>query len=109
METKLYLLYNMNLSSSISVLIMCTVSVSAQELNSTLHTTITGVPVAYEGEIVTFTCVTRNSGTIAWTSNDYIGTGGNRLELIAADPPGATRLATTGLANATLISVDTSC
>ena len=97
-----------NSYSSVSVFVVSTVNVSAQELSSTLHTTITGVPVAFEGEIVSFTCETRNSGNLAWSSNDYIGTGGNRLELIAADPQGTSRTVQTGLANATLIRVDQS-
>ena len=81
---------------------------SAQELNSTLHTTTTGVLVAYDGETVIFTCETRNSRTIAWSSNDYIGTGGTRLELTDVESEGTYRNASTGRASAVLISVDRS-
>ena len=60
----------------------------AQELNSSLHSTINGVPIAYTDEAVIFTCVVRGSNSIAWTSEEYIGTGGQRLELSAAEPIG---------------------
>lgn len=96
------------ISSFISVLIVFAASVSAQQLSSTLHITVTGVQVVYDGEIVNFTCVTRNSSIIAWSSDDYIGTQGTRLELIAAESLGTTKIASTGLANATLISVNES-
>ena len=60
----------------------------SQELNSTLHSTIYGVDVAYINEMVAFTCVVRESNSMAWTSEEYIGTGGQRLELSAAEPVG---------------------
>ena len=62
--------------------------VSAQELNSTLHSTAYGVSIAYTDEMVVFTCVVRRSNSMAWTSEEYIGTGGQRLELSAAEPVG---------------------
>ena len=60
----------------------------SQELNSTLHLTVYGAPIAYVDEMVTFTCVVRGSNSMAWTSEEYIGTGGQRLELSAAEPVG---------------------
>ena len=97
-----------NSYSSVSVLVVSTANVSAQELTSTLRTAITGVKVAYDGEVVTFTCVTRNSLTIAWSGNDYVGAGGNRLELTVHDPIESPIRTSTGRGNATLISVDQS-
>ena len=77
-------------------------NVVSQELNNTLHSTITGGSVAFSGENVTFTCVVRGSNAMEWTSEQYIGTGGRRLEFISADPVGTTR--TSGEAIGELIS-----
>lgn len=60
----------------------------SQELNSTLHSALYGVQVAFVDENVVFTCVVRSSNSMAWTSEEYIGTGGQRLELSAAEPLG---------------------
>ena len=60
------------------------------ELSSTLHSTIYGVPVAYIDETVMFNCVVRESNSMAWTSEEYIGTGGQQLEFLAAERPGST-------------------
>ena len=68
-----------------TVLFLVTQALS-QELNSTLHSTLYGVQVAYVGEIVTFTCVVRQSNSMGWMSKEYIGTGGQQLEISAADP-----------------------
>ena len=68
-----------------TVLFLVTQALS-QELNSTLHSTLYGVQVAYVGEIVTFTCVVRQSNSMGWMSEEYIGTGGQQLEISAADP-----------------------
>ena len=67
----------------------------SQELNSTLHSTLYGVEVAYVDETVVFTCTVRGSNSMAWTSEEYIGTGGQRLEFSAAELPG-TRLSAVG-------------
>jgi hypothetical protein len=61
--------------------------VSSQAI--TLTSTIFNGDVVCPGEIVTFTCVTRNSAIIGWNSIEYIGTGlqlefdegGNRDEI----------------------------
>ena len=79
------------------------VPVSSQELNSTLHSTFYGVHFAYVGETVTFTCVTRGSNGIAWSSDEYIGSGGVRLEFIPIDMEGATQ--PVGQTVATLVRV----
>lgn len=60
----------------------------SQELNSTLHLTVYGAPIAYVNEMVIFTCVVRGSASMAWTSDEYIGTGGQELALLAAEPVG---------------------
>jgi hypothetical protein len=64
--------------------------VKSQELNSTLHSTIFGLPIAFTNENVVFTCVTRGSNSMGWTSEQYIGTGGRRLEFVLVDPAGST-------------------
>lgn len=69
------------------VLLLAAQAVS-QELNSTLHSTLYDVQVAFIDEMVVFTCVVRESNSMAWTSEEYIGTGGQRLELSAAEPVG---------------------
>ena len=66
---------------------------NAQELNSTLHSTFYGVNFAYDGEMVTFTCVARNSTLIAWSSNEYIGSDGLRLEFASIERVGTNRFA----------------
>lgn len=53
-------------------------------LNSTLSTRL----IAYPGQEVVFTCETRNSLLLTWTSEDYIGSGGDRLETLFIDSPG---------------------
>jgi hypothetical protein len=72
-----------------TVILLATPALS-QELNSTLHSTLYGVEVAYVDEMVVFTCVVRGSNSMAWTSEEYIGTGGQRLEFSAAEPAGTT-------------------
>ena len=78
--------------------------VVSQELNSTLHETFYGVPFAYDSENVIFTCVTRDSNSIAWSSDDYIGSGGLRLEFASVEREGTTRNANS-IASAQLVSV----
>ena len=58
---------------------------------------------AYVGETVTFTCMTRGSNIIAWSSDEYTGLDGNRLEFIPVDVEGATQRV--GQTVATLINV----
>ena len=59
--------------------------------------------VAYAGETVTFTCMTIGSNTIAWSSDEYIGSDGNRLEFIPVDMEGATQRV--GQTVATLVNI----
>ena len=49
--------------------------------NVSLTSTLNGARVAYEGQRITFTCVTRNSLILQWRSDQYIGTGDSRLEI----------------------------
>ena len=63
------------------------VQVLCQTLTNTLHSTEYGLKFAYDGEIVIFTCVVEGN-TIAWSSDEYIGTDGNRLEFISNDQKG---------------------
>ena len=67
--------------------------VKSQELNSTLHSTIFGLPIAFTNEDVNFTCVIRQSNNMRWTSEQYIGTGGRQLEFASVEPVGSTRTA----------------
>ena len=60
------------------------------------------MPVAFVDETVVFTCVTTESNHMGWSSEQYIGTGGRRLEFISANPVGSTK--SLGQAEATLIS-----
>ena len=79
---------------------MLVVQGSAQELTSTLHSTFYGLNFAYDGERVTFTCVIEGSNSMAWTSDEYIGS--DRLEFISIEPEGTTYRA--NLAVATLVN-----
>ena len=57
------------------------------------------------GEIVIFTCETRGSTILAWTSDEYIEPGGTRLELATFNDVGDTRTSPVNLNTvATLIS-----
>ena len=71
-------------------MILLATQADSQDLSSTLHSTLYGVEVAYVDEIVVFTCIVRGSNSMAWTSDEYIGTGGQRLEFSAAEPAGTT-------------------
>ena len=51
------------------------------ELNSTVSTN----GVAYSGQVLVFTCITRDSLILEWYSDEYIGTGGARLQLLAVN------------------------
>ena len=76
--------------------------VVSQDLNSTLYSTISGVLVAFTNENVVFTCVARGSNHMGWSSDEYIGTGGRRLEFISTNAPGTNR--TSGDTRAQLVS-----
>ena len=66
--------------------------VLAQELTSTLHfRTESGEHYAYVGENVTFTCVIRGSNSIAWSSDEYIGTDSLRIEFSSVESEGTTQ------------------
>ena len=63
------------------------------ELTSTLHLAEAGehsLYYAYTGEMVTFTCVVRGSNSMAWSSDEYIGT--DRLEFSSLVHEGTTRM-----------------
>ena len=70
---------------NIIVVLLLAAQTVSQELNSTLHSTLYGISIAYVDEMVVFTCVVRGSNSMAWTSEEYIGTGGRRLEMSAAE------------------------
>ena len=74
---------------------------SCQEINSTLHLTEYGVPYAFVGETVTFTCQTERSNLIGWSSKEYIGV--NRLDFASVEPDGTMRPPTDSGAVAQLI------
>ena len=57
-----------------------------------LTSTSNGNPV-YREQVVTFTCVTRGSPTLAWSSDDYIGEGA-LVELLSIDTQGTARAST---------------
>lgn len=59
--------------------------------------------IAYNGQRVTFTCRITNSEILEWTSNEYIGTGGDRLQFLRIDPIG-TIIKTSPTTVATLIN-----
>ncbi|MCG8621182.1 MAG: hypothetical protein MJE68_04145 [Proteobacteria bacterium] len=65
----------------------------SQELTSTLHSTLYDVQIAYVDEMIVFTCVVRGSDIMAWTSEEYIGTGGQQLPFAAAEPEGSVQRA----------------
>ena len=49
-----------------------------------LTSTLNGRSMAYNGQEITFTCITRGSLIISWSSDDYIGRG-LQLEFISVD------------------------
>ena len=71
--------------SSFHVIILALLVCQAvtQELSSTLQSTIHGAQVAFVDEMVVFTCTVRGSNSMAWRSDEYIGTG-QRLSLSTA-------------------------
>lgn len=73
-------------------LLVAITQVSSQLLNSTLHSTLHGVPIAYINERAVFTCVV-NSNSMAWTSEEYIGAGGQRIPFSSANDVGHTESA----------------
>ena len=63
----------------------------SQELNSTLHPTLSDLKVAYVGETVVFTCVVRESNVVGWSSEEYISAIGRQIEFIATGLSGSRR------------------
>ena len=63
--------------------------VSTQSMTSTLHSTEYGVKFAYDRETVVFTCRAEGN-SLGWSSDEYIGAGGSRLEFVSIDPTGTT-------------------
>ena len=56
-------------------------------LNSTLNTR----HVSYPDQQVVFTCETRNADMLEWSSEEYIGSGDDRLQLLYIEGAGYTR------------------
>lgn len=50
------------------------------ECQTVLNSTLSNERCACPGEQVVFTCITRGSHTLVWSSNEYIGSGGYQLE-----------------------------
>ena len=71
-------------------------------LTSTLHSTEYGLKFAYDGETVRFNCIAMGN-SMAWSSDEYIGSDGNRLEFVSIEPKGTEYRA--GQTVATLISI----
>ena len=59
-------------------------------LDVTLSSSLNGSSSAYPQQVITFTCVTRGSSILAWSSDEYIGPGGALLTFVAFDPLGTT-------------------
>ena len=49
----------------------------------TLNSTLNAKHVARPQDIITFTCTTRGSPILEWFSEEYIGTGGDRLQILS--------------------------
>ena len=64
---------------------------------------ITSSTTVCPGDNVTFTCTTIGSSIIAWSSDEYIGRGGVRLELFA----NATSRESSQISNATAVLLNT--
>ena len=75
---------------------------SSQELYSTLRLDKNGVPYAFVGESITFTCRVERSNSIGWSSKEFIGM--NRVDFASVEPDGTTRPPTESGAVAQLIS-----
>ena len=56
-------------------------------LNSTLSTR----NIAYPGQQVIFTCVTRNTDILEWRSDEHIGRDGDSLQLLSIDSAGTVK------------------
>ena len=54
-------------------------------MNVTINSTISSGQLVCPGDQVNFTCETRGSDIIAWTSKEYIGSGGARVEFSFLD------------------------
>ena len=67
----------------IIILALLAYQASTQELSSTLHSTVYGAQIVFVDERVVFTCVVRQSNSMAWRSDEYIGSG-QRLSLSSA-------------------------
>ena len=49
----------------------------------TLDSTLNAGQVAYPQDVITFTCMTRESQILEWFSEEYIGTGRDRLQILS--------------------------
>ena len=78
-------------NNPLSLLFILCAAISPVVIGQSLTSTLNG-QFACRGSRVTFTCVTRGSGGIAWTSDTYIGLNGVQLAFEAVfDRPGDIR------------------
>ena len=66
-----------------SLLLILYAAISPVAIAQSLTSTLVDGQFACLGSRVTFTCVTRGSGGIAWTSDTYIGPNGAQLAFVA--------------------------
>ena len=85
-------MYSSHVHLSYSIILYAAISpvVIGQSLTSTL---VNG-QFACRGSRITFTCVTRGSGGIAWTSDTYVGPNGFQLRFENFNSPGDIRTST---------------
>ena len=57
----------------------------------TLSSSLNGTSTAYPQQVITFTCITRRSSVLSWSSDDYIGLDGALLTFLAFEPIGTTK------------------
>ena len=71
-----------------------------------LNSTLFRGQYARPGEWVTFTCDARNASILEWHSEEYIGTGGDRIEILGSGD-GSNQTRRGGETVATTVSVNT--
>lgn len=70
-----------------------------------LNSTVSTKGVAYLDQVIVFTCITRDSLILEWYSNEYIGTGGHRLQLVSVNCIGANETSDIPGTSATCLNV----
>ena len=70
-----------------------------------LNSTLIGGNLSYAQQRVVFTCVTRNSTLLEWESTDYIGEGGNVIQISSYGDNNVTRSLSNPDTYATRVSV----